>query len=144
MITIRKAQINDFKEVYNLIKEFATFIRTPEKVVTTPEQMIEDKDYFQCYIALDKGRIIGFATYFIAYYSWTGKTFYLDDLYVLESYRGQGIGNRLLDQVIATAKEEQCKKIRWQVSNWNQKAIAFYKSKGATIDEVEINCELIC
>lgn len=142
-INIRKAEPVDFEEVYSLIIEFATFIKTPEKVMTTPSQMMTDKDYFNCFIAVDdKNKVVGFATYFIAYYSWTGKTVYLDDLYVLEQFRGLGIGNKLLDKVIETAKRENCKKVRWQVSNWNEKAIEFYKMRGATIDEVEINCDL--
>jgi GNAT superfamily N-acetyltransferase len=141
-LDIRKAKTTDFEEIHSLIKEFAEFIKTPEKVITTPSQMNNDKDYFNCFIAVDKNKIIGFATYFIAYYSWTGKAIYLDDLYVLEKYRGQGIGNKLLDKVIETAKSENCKKVKWQVSNWNEKAIEFYKIRGATIDEVEINCDL--
>ncbi len=142
-IEIRKAESKDFKEVYLLIKEFASFIRMPEKVLITPEQMANDKDYFNCLIALEENKIVGFATYFIAYYSWTGKTIYLDDLYVLEHYRGLGIGGSLFDKVIETAKIENCKKVKWQVSNWNKKAIDFYKSRGAEIDEVEINCDLM-
>jgi GNAT superfamily N-acetyltransferase len=141
-LDIRKAKTTDFEEIHSLIKEFAEFIKTPEKVITTPSQMNNDKGYFNCFIAVDKNKIIGFATYFIAYYSWTGKAIYLDDLYVLEKYRGQGIGNKLLDKVIETAKSENCKKVKWQVSNWNEKAIEFYKIRGATIDEVEINCDL--
>jgi len=142
-IEIRKAETNDFVQVYSLIKEFATFINTPGKVMTTPSQMISDKDYVHCFIAVDNDKIIGFATWFIAYYSWTGKTTYLDDLYVKENYRGLGIGNKLLDKVIDTAKNENCKKLRWQVSNWNTKAIEFYKKRGATVDAVEINCDLM-
>ncbi len=142
-IEIRKAGPEDFVYVYALIREFAVFIQTPEKVVTSPARMVADKDYFHCYVAVDEEKIIGFATYFIAYYSWTGKTIYLDDLYVKENYRGQGIGNALFDSVIQTAKNENCRKVRWQVSKWNSKAIAFYKKRGATIDEVEINCDLI-
>ena len=141
-IEIRKAETIDFSQIYSLIKEFASFIETPEKVITTPSQMIQDKDYFHCFVAVDKDEVVGFSTYFIAYYSWTGKTIYLDDLYVLENYRGLGIGNKLLDKIIETAKTENCKKVRWQVSNWNNKAIEFYKKRGATIDEVEINCDL--
>jgi GNAT superfamily N-acetyltransferase len=142
-IEIRKAVPEDFEQVYSLIKEFATFIKTPEKVVVTPDQMLEDKDYFQSYIAINGGQVIAFATYFIAYYSWTGKTVYLDDLYVLDEYRGNGIGTLLFNKVIETAKTEKCKKLRWQVSNWNSKAIEFYKKMGAAIDEVEINCDLL-
>ncbi len=143
IIDIRKAKPVDFEEIYSLIIEFAEFIKTPEKVITTPSQVINDKDYFNCFIAVDdKKKVVGFATYFIAYYSWTGKAVYLDDLYVLEKYRGLGIGNKLLDKIIEIAKSENCKKVKWQVSNWNEKAIEFYKMKGAIIDDVEINCEL--
>jgi GNAT superfamily N-acetyltransferase len=141
-IDIRKAEPNDFEEIYSLIIEFAKFIKTPEKVTTTASQMIEDKNHFNCFIAVDKNKIVGFATYFIAYYSWTGKAVYLDDLYVLDKCRRLGIGKMLLDKVIETAKSENCKKVKWQVSKWNKKAIEFYKMRGAIIDEVEINCDL--
>jgi GNAT superfamily N-acetyltransferase len=141
-IRIREAEAKDFEQVYNLIKKFAAFIQTPEKVSTCYEQMIADKDHFHCFIALLGDRVIGFATWFIAYYSWSGKAIYLDDLYVLEDYRGKGIGTRLMNRVIGMAKTKNCKKVKWQVSNWNKKAIEFYKTKGATIDEVEINCDL--
>lgn len=141
-IHIRKAEAADFESIYTLIKDFAEFIKTPEKVLTSAAQMMEDKDYFNCLVAINGDTIIGFATYFFAYYSWTGKSLYLDDLYVVAPYRGMGIGSRLLDEIIAIAKKENCKKLRWQVSNWNEKAIAFYKMRGATVDEVEINCDL--
>jgi GNAT superfamily N-acetyltransferase len=142
-VEIRKATTNDFEAVYGLLKAFAHFIQTPEKLLTTPEQMKEDAAFFQCYIAVEDGNIIGFATYFFAYYSWSGKAVYLDDLYVTEAHRGMGIGKQLLHTVIRTAKENNCRKIKWQVSKWNSKAIGFYKSLGATVDDVEINCELL-
>jgi GNAT superfamily N-acetyltransferase len=141
-LSVQKAEPKDFEEIHSLITEFAKFIKTQEKVTTTSSQMISDKDYFNCFIVVDKDKIVGFATYFIAYYSWAGKTVYLDDLYVLEKYRGLGIGTKLLDKVIETARGENCKKVRWQVSKWNERAIKFYKMRGATIDDVEINCDL--
>lgn len=143
MATIRKATEEDFELILNLIKEFSVFINTPEKVSITLEQMIQDKNYFQCMVAVDEGKIVGFATYFFAYYSWIGKSIYLDDLYVIEEFRGKGIGADLFDAIITIARDESCKKVRWQVSNWNSKAIAFYKSRGAVIDDVEMNCDLI-
>ncbi len=139
---IRKAVESDFEEIYDLIKQFAIFIKTPEKVSTTPEQMKLDKDYFQCLVAVEAGRIIGFATYFFAYYSWTGKAIYLDDLYVIEECRGRNIGTKLMDSVFEIARKENCTKVRWQVSNWNSKAIEFYKKRGAVIDDIEINCDM--
>jgi GNAT superfamily N-acetyltransferase len=67
----------------------------------------------------------------------------MDDLYVKEKYRKNGIGKRLLDVVIEFARKEKCGKVRWQVSNWNKDAQDFYKKMGAKIDDVELNCDLI-
>ena len=143
-ISIRKANENDYPAILLLIKEFAIFQKTPEKVTITLDQMIKEKDFFRCIIAEDESiGIIGFATYFFAYYSWSGKTLYLDDLYVSTSFRGNKTGTRLLQEIISLAKREQCKKVRWQVSKWNTHAIDFYKKTGAIIDETEINCDLI-
>jgi len=142
-ITIRKADQKDFPGILALIKEFARFQRTIDKVKITLEQMEKEKDLFQCFIAeTPEHKIIGFASFFFAYYSWSGKALYLDDLYVTEDHRKQKIGQRLLDTIIDLAKKQQCKKIRWQVSNWNENAIGFYKKMGASIDDVEINCDL--
>ena len=141
-IEIRKGEVKDFREIHSLIKDFATFIKTPAKVSITPEQMAKDQEFFNCLVAIDEDKIIGFATYFFAYYSWSGKAVYLDDLYVTDAYRGKGVGSQLFDKVLETGKAENCKKMRWQVSQWNKKAIDFYKDRGAKIDDVEINCDL--
>src|SRR5690349_9351860 len=135
-ISIRKANEKDFPSILILIKEFANFQRTPEKVTITVDQMIKEKDLFQCLLAEGESKgIIGFATYFFTYYSWSGKAIYLDDLYVTASFRGNSTGTRLLEAIINLAKQEQCKKVRWQVSKWNTHAIDFYKKAGAIIDE---------
>ena len=141
-ITIRQAREEDLPEIYALIKEFALFQQTPGKVKITLEQMKKEKEFFHCFVAEDAGRIVGFASYFFAYYSWSGKALYLDDLYVAAAFRGNGIGSQLMQSVIDLAKEEQCSSMRWQVSNWNKEAIAFYKKMGASINDVEINCDL--
>ena len=141
-IKIRAAKPTEFEDVYHLIKEFAIFIKTPEKVKITPAQMVKDEKHFNCLVAVDGTTIVGFATYFFSYYSWTGRAIYLDDLYVREKFRNQGIGNQLFDKVIELGKSEDCYKMKWQVTNWNKKAQEFYKRKGAIIDEVEINCDL--
>ncbi len=100
--------------------------------------MFKDKfnDYFNCIVAVNANRqIIGFATYFFSSYSWIGKALHLVDLFVLENYRRHKVGNQLIDKIIEIAKKSGCKKVRWQVSNWNKKAIDFYKKLGAEIDE---------
>ena len=133
---------NDFEQILHLIKEFAQFQKTPDRVSNTVQLMKQEQDSFNCLVAEVDGKIIGFATFFFCYYSWSGKSMYLDDLYVTDSYRGQHIGTDLLLLIIEKAKAQNCKKVRWQVSNWNQKAIDFYKDFGADIGDIEINCDL--
>ncbi|MEO6733526.1 MAG: GNAT family N-acetyltransferase [Ferruginibacter sp.] len=142
-ITIRRSDQDDFTAILSLIKEFAVFQKTPEKVTITLEQMEKERELFESFVAeTAENKIIGFASFYFTFFSWSGKGMFLDDLYVTEFYRHQKIGSRLLNAVIKLAKEEGCKKMRWQVSGWNENAIGFYKSIGATIDAVEINCNL--
>lgn len=141
-VIIREASKEDYPAIILLIKEFAEFQRTPEKVTITAEQMNRDKELFKCFVAeLENKEIIGFASWFFAYYSWSGKALYLDDLYVKKEFRTLGLGKRLLTAVLDVARKEECKKVRWQVSKWNTNAISFYKKIGATVDDVEINCD---
>ncbi|SFD26464.1 diamine N-acetyltransferase [Chitinophaga sp. CF118] len=140
--TIRRATEHDFPAILSLIKEFSEFQKTPDKVKITLEQMVAEKDYFRAFVVESNADIIGFATFFFTYYSWSGKALYLDDLYITSAFREQGIGKQLLDTIIQLAKNEQCKKVRWQVSGWNANAISFYKKMGAIIDDTEINCDL--
>lgn len=139
---ITPAAEEDFPGILALIQEFAIFQKMPDKVSVSLQQMLEGKTLFNAFIAKTDDRIIGFASYFPAWYSWSGKALYLDDLYVRDAYRKMGIGKALLDAVVGKAKVENCIKVRWQVSNWNTNAIEFYKKMGAEIDEVEINCDL--
>lgn len=160
-IIIRRAVVADFPAVYALFREFAVFQKTPEKLHITLDQLIADEAHFQCFVAeMDGGadgggetgglaenrgadrEIVGFATFFMAYYSWTGKAIYLDDLYVRKSSRQYGIGKKLLFAVIDFSKENGCKTVRWLVSRWNGNAMAFYKSIGAEIYETEMVCVL--
>lgn len=143
-VAVQRANEQDFSRILDLIKEFSLFQGAREKVTITLEQMIKERAFFQCFIAENEDReLLGYVSFFFAYYSWTGKAVYLDDLYVREVFRKQGVGKMLLQSVIDFAKKEQCRKVRWQVSKWNTNAIAFYKRMGAQIDEVEINCDLV-
>lgn len=143
-VTIRQASRQDFPVILSLIKEFSIFQKTPEKVTVTLEQMMADEDIFNCLVAeSDDKEIVGFATFFFTYYSWSGKGLYLDDLYVKETCRKQAVGKKLLDKIIEIAKEENCKRVRWLVSGWNKDAIDFYKKMGAVIDSTDINCDLL-
>ncbi len=143
-IRIRKAETSDFDRINALFREFAVFEKLPEKMTNTVEQMLEEKEYFNCFVAeTPDGEIAGYVTYFFCYYTWIGKSLYMDDLYVRREFRGQGIGSLLIRQVISYAKDSGCHKLRWQVSEWNRPAIDFYKKLGADISGVEQNCDLV-
>jgi ribosomal protein S18 acetylase RimI-like enzyme len=142
-MVIRNAEPTDFPSIIALINEFSVFQKTPDKVTITLEQLNDDKDIFNCLVAetIDK-EIVGFATYFYSYHSWTGKGLYLDDLYVKENFRNVSVGQQLLNTVINIAKDQNCKKVRWMVSNWNLNAIEFYKKIGAVVDTTYLICDL--
>lgn len=143
-MNIRKVEDTDFEQLNALFKEFAAFEMLPEKMTNTVERMKEERDFFHCFVAetSDK-KIVGYVTYFFCYYTWIGKSLYMDDLYVMPECRGRGIGTILINTVIRFAKETGCHKLRWQVSEWNKPAIEFYRKLGAEIDGVEQNCDLL-
>ncbi len=141
-INYRLATEQDFAEILNMIKALALFEKAPEKVINTVELMNNEKHLFNCFIAeTNEKEIIGMALYFIAYFTWVGKSLYLDDLYVKPEYRSKGIGTALLKQIFKTAKTENCRRLRWQVLNWNSQAIKLYKKAGAIIDNEWTNCD---
>jgi diamine N-acetyltransferase len=143
-ITIRNISEMDFEQIVNLFQEFAEFEKLPEKMTNSVEKMIAEKDFFHCFVAeTSDNKIIGYVSWFFCYYTWSGKSVYLDDLYVQPAYRAKGIGTNLIHKVINMAKENKCHKVRWQVSNWNKPAIDFYGKIGAEINNVEQNCDLL-
>ena len=141
-IKIRKATENDFPAIFGLITELAEYEESLDKVSNSLELMYEQKDYFNCYVAeTEEKEIIGMALYYFSYYTWVGKTLYLDDLYVKEAWRGNGLGSRLMDKMFEVAKAEKCNRFRLQVLNWNESAIKLYEKSGFTVDKTWYNCD---
>ena len=83
--------------------------------------------------------IVAFALYYIRYSTWKGQVMYLEDLLVTESMRGNGIGKLLLDRLIEEARQKGFKKVVWQVLDWNEPAINFYKKYNASFDGGWVN-----
>jgi GNAT superfamily N-acetyltransferase len=88
------------------------------------------------------GIIVGIALYYFRYSTWKGRRMYLEDLIVTEAYRGQGLGKRLFEVMIEEAKATHCKGMVWQVLDWNEPAIEFYKRYGADFGAGWLNCSL--
>ena len=145
-IPIRPGTPDDLPHVLTLIQELAAFEREPEAVETTVASMQRDgfgeDAVFKFFVAEDGDKIVGLALYFYSYSTWKGKCLYLEDLIVTESYRGQGLGRRLLDRIVEKAKEENAKRVVWQVLDWNTPAIEFYKSLDAALLSEWITCRL--
>lgn len=136
--TISKAAQEDMPGIFNLVSELALFEKEPQSVITSPETFLQDwsKGWFDAFVAkLPNGEIVGLAMFHPAYSSWRGKMLYLDDLIVTEAHRGTGIGNELLQMVIAEAGKMNAKCCKWQVLDWNTPAIEFYDKIGAHFDK---------
>ncbi len=139
---IRPIERVDYKNMISMFKEFATFQKMSDKMINSVEQMNEESELVNGFvIENESGKLVGYATYFYAYFTWIGKSMYMDDLYINPDYRKQGYGKKLIESVINKAKEENCKKVHWQVSGWNKNAIDFYEKLGAKVDSVESNCD---
>ena len=147
-IAIRPATKKDLPSVLGLIKELATYEKAPQEVKVTLKELKRDgfgkEKVYDCFVAeTDKKEITGIALYYTKYSTWKGRCLYLDDIIVTESMRGEGIGKKLFDAVIAVAKKKKVRKLEWQVLNWNEPAINFYKKYSTVFDNEWSNCKLV-
>jgi len=145
-LTIRKGEKKDLPGVLGLVKELALFEKAPEAVTNTLKEMESDafgeKPVFSFHVAEADGKMVGIAVYFVKYSTWKGKGLYLDDLYVSEQYRGNGIGKKLFDAFVQEARSIGAKQVHWQVLDWNTPAIEFYKKLGSSIEEEWWDCKM--
>ncbi|RYG05765.1 MAG: GNAT family N-acetyltransferase, partial [Chitinophagaceae bacterium] len=86
--------------------------------------------------------VLGFALYYIRYSTWKGQRMYLEDLLVTEAARGKGIGRLLIDRLIIECREKGLNGMSWQVLEWNEPAINFYKKLNAEFDGEWVNCTI--
>jgi ribosomal protein S18 acetylase RimI-like enzyme len=143
-MNIRKAVKGDCPAMLELVRELALYEKAPDEVTVDP-QHFEESGFGQnpvwwAFVAeTDAKEVVGFALYYIRYSTWKGQVMYLEDILVTASMRGQGIGHQLVDQLIVEAKEKGFKRIVWQVLEWNEPAINFYKKYNAKFDPEWVN-----
>ena len=145
-ITIRRAKKEDCPRLMELIKELAVYEKAPEEVTVTPEHFMEsgfgENPVWWSFVAEENGVIHGFALYYIRYSTWKGQAMYLEDILVTEKMRGKKIGSLLFDRLIEEAREKNLPRIVWQVLDWNEPAINFYRKYEASLDGGWINCSI--
>lgn len=143
---IRKGEEKDLPQVLDLIKELAEYEKMPEEVDNTVELMREHgfgkEPIFGLEVAEKAGKVIGCAIYYTKYSTWKGRKFYLEDLIVTESARGNKVGKALFERCLGLAKEAGAHSMLWQVIDWNEPAINFYKKYDTEFTSVWIDCSL--
>jgi GNAT superfamily N-acetyltransferase len=138
MLSLRPATRSDVPLIVQLVRELATYERAPEAVVATEADYLRDgfgqKPRFHVLVGEWNGEPAGFALYFYNWSTWLGRPgLYLEDLFVRPSHRGNGIGKALLRELARIAVREGCGRFQWQVLDWNEPALGFYRSLGATV-----------
>jgi ribosomal protein S18 acetylase RimI-like enzyme len=151
-IQIRQAVREDTASMMALIRELAVFENEPDAVMVSEDHFAESgfgpKPVWWALVAVIPAsdgkpeQIVGFALYYIRYSTWKGQRMYLEDLIVTEEWRGKGIGTQLMDALIAEASSRKFSGMMWQVLDWNEPAINFYRKYNAAFHEDWVNVSL--
>lgn len=152
-IIIRRAVKEDCIRLLELINELALYEKAPGEVTVTLDHFIEsgfgENPVWKAFVAASPAPseggeylIDGFALYYVRYSTWKGQRMYLEDLLVTESKRCLGIGKMLFDRLIEEAKEKEFNGMVWQVLDWNEPAINFYKKYNTRFENEWVNCSI--
>ena len=137
-IRIERAAERDVPLILRLILGLAEYEKLAHEVTATEaglrETLFGARPAADVIIAYAGDTPAGFALFFPNYSTFLGKPgLYLEDLFVLPEWRSRGIGRALLTRLATIAVERGCGRFEWSVLDWNEPAIGFYKSLGATL-----------
>ena len=133
-VDIRSATASDADTILGFITELAIYEKAEHEVLASAEDIARTLNNNEAHalICSHEGKAIGFALYFFNYSTWVGRPgLFLEDLYVSSEYRGKGAGKALLVYLARLAKQNGCGRFEWNVLDWNEPAINFYRSIGA-------------
>jgi len=136
-VEVRKAEVADMAAVFQLVRELADYEKAGHEVETSAEQY--RRDYaagdFECLVAIDNtDTVVGTMIFFMAYSTWKGRMLFLEDFVVAQAQRRSGIGSSMWASLIELAEARDCTSMKWQVLDWNEPAIAFYRGVGADLE----------
>ncbi len=143
-IKIRKTTVHDMKGIHALVKELAEYEKGLHNVTTSPASYTIDYNngWFDAFVAESNGEIIGIALYTQMYSTWRGRMLYLEDFVVRESVRGQGVGKLLFKAFLKEAKRQNVALVKWQVLDWNEPGINFYKKYDTVFEKEWVDCKI--
>ena len=145
-IQIRKGVQADLPQVLDLIKELAIYENAIDEVTIKLEDLKRDgfgsEKLFHFLVALNEKEILGMAFYYTRYSTWKGKILYLEDFVVKDQDRGKGIGTLLFEETVRVCKNKEYNGMAWQVLDWNEPALNFYKKYDASLTSSWLNCKL--
>ena len=145
-IVIRKAVREDCPRILELIKGLAEYEKAPDEVTVSLAHMEESGfgglPVWWAFVAEVDGVVRGFALWYVRYSTWKGRRMYLEDIYVEPEFRGHGTGAQLFGRLIEEGKRQGLNGMVWQVLDWNEPAINFYRKYGARFDPEWINCSI--
>jgi len=143
---IRRAEERDCVRILELVKELALYERAPDEVTVTLKHFKESgfgsNPVWWAFVAEQDGMIQGFALYYIRFSTWKGQRMYLEDFYVRDQMRGKGIGKILFERLLEEVKHLGLNGMMWQVLEWNEPAINFYKKYDVLFDSEWVNCSI--
>ena len=133
---VRQGEEKDMHSVLDLITELAVFEKEPDAVDISVTDLINDgfseNPKFKIFVAEQENQIIGIALFYERYSTWKGRTIHLEDLIVTKNKQKIGAGKALYTAVLKYAFDHNFNRVAWEVIDWNENAIDFYKSTGAT------------
>jgi GNAT superfamily N-acetyltransferase len=143
-IKIRKIKVSEMQKAYELVRELAIYEKAEESLTIGLEEYNKqfEEQLFDILVAEHNSTIIGMALYYPTFSTWKGKMMYLEDFVVQEAFRKSGVGQLLFDAFLEEAKTQDCKLVKWQVLDWNEPAINFYKKNNATIEDEWLSCKI--
>jgi GNAT superfamily N-acetyltransferase len=137
-VTLRPAAPSDVARILGFIRELAVYEKLEHQVVATEsglaEQLFGPRPAAEVVLAEIDGAPVGFALFFHNFSTFLGRPgLFLEDLYVQPHARGAGVGRALLRHLAGLAVERGCGRMDWNVLDWNESAIGFYKKLGAEV-----------
>ena len=137
-VRIAPARPEDCRAVFALICALAEYERLSHLVVGSEEDLRRElfgvHPVIESVLAWDGESAVGFALFFQNYSTFLARRgLYLEDLFVIPEARGRGIGKALISHCARVAVMRGCGRFEWSVLEWNEPAIAFYRSLGAEL-----------